>query len=744
MKKNSLFFILSAAVIAVCADRAASDAPMKRFALVAGSNTGHGGRIQLKYAVNDAHTFANVLTSLGGVEPGDIVFLDNPTLKQFGSGLDRFERMVTRNGAGRKEVVLYYSGHANEKGILLGNELLAYRNLKAYLNQMPAAVRIVVLDACSSGELTREKGGKTRPAFLFDASSAMEGHAYLTSSSENEGAQESDSLGGSFFTHYLVSGLRGGADANSDGKITLDEAYQFAFHGTLKRTEGTYYGPQHPAYDIRLKGSGNLVITDLRESSAGLRLDSAMAGRIFIRGETGTLLVELNKSSGKAMEVGLEPGNYHVILETSNNGVCALDVHLREKDFTDIHENEMRKTKNEMFVLRGDTARFTQSIGEPYRIVPFAISFIPSELWTKSSKAITLVSLGAVASYTTRLHGVDLSGAVSVAGEDVRGVQISGASNIIGNDFQGAQIGGAVNIVRKMGTGVQVAGAVNHTRDMRGIQIAGVCNSAKHMGIGGQIAGAVNVATDERWAPNEKTDTVAHHERLFQIAGVINQAGAMRGVQIAGAGNCANHTSSGVQIAGGANLAQRFHGLQIGTVNYACSMAGVQLGVINISRENSGVPIGVLTIIKNNPPHAQLWTDESGYMLTGIRSGTRYVYSILSIGGRMSVATPGWALGLGLGFRVPLKQLYVGTEAMTMHLNENTAWDTNDYLLLKIRLICGYQIAPHFSIFGGPTINSYWAANKSEKRLAYWEPVLTKSNNHWFALWPGFTTGIEF
>jgi uncharacterized caspase-like protein len=68
-------------------------------------------------------------------------------------------------------------------------------------------VRIAVLDACASGAFTRLKGGKPRKAFLVDESASMRGHAFLTSSAATEAAQESDHIGASYFTHYLVSGL---------------------------------------------------------------------------------------------------------------------------------------------------------------------------------------------------------------------------------------------------------------------------------------------------------------------------------------------------------------------------------------------------------------------------------------------------------------------------------------------------------------------------------------------------------
>ena len=44
--------------------------------------------------------------------------------------------------AGRIEVLLYYSGHADEQGLLLGDDRYSYRTLRDRLDQIPADVRI--------------------------------------------------------------------------------------------------------------------------------------------------------------------------------------------------------------------------------------------------------------------------------------------------------------------------------------------------------------------------------------------------------------------------------------------------------------------------------------------------------------------------------------------------------------------------------------------------------------------------
>ena len=301
---------------------AALGASVQRYLLVAGANQGGVDRARLQYAVSDAERFARVLVELGGVTSANEIVLKEPKLRDFLQALDQLssrvadgKRAAAGSGGGRIEVLVYYSGHADEKGLLLGDDRYSYRSLRDRLDQIPADVRIAVLDACASGAFVRLKGGKPRQAFLVDESSTMRGHAFLTSSAETEAAQESDRIGASYFTHYLVSGLRGAADSSGDGRVTLNEAYQFAFNETLGRTQQSKGGAQHPSYDITMSGSGDVVMTDVRQTSATLVLGEEMVGRFFVRNAAQQLVVELYKPAGRKVELGLEPGTYEVRLE---------------------------------------------------------------------------------------------------------------------------------------------------------------------------------------------------------------------------------------------------------------------------------------------------------------------------------------------------------------------------------------------------------------------------------------------
>ena len=101
---------------------------------------------------------------------------------------------------------------------LFSTELYGWQEFRKRIDALHADVKIAVIDACGSGAITRLKGGVAVPAFMVDQSSDMKGYAFITSSTQDESSQESDKLKGSFFTHSLVSGMRGAGDLSGDGK----------------------------------------------------------------------------------------------------------------------------------------------------------------------------------------------------------------------------------------------------------------------------------------------------------------------------------------------------------------------------------------------------------------------------------------------------------------------------------------------------------------------------------------------
>ena len=324
-----LLFIASAAfTLALVREPAHADTKpaRRRYALVVGSNTGGGKtREQLHYAGHDAATIADVLRQLGGVDPKDLSLLTEPDGQALDTAFDDLSKKLAsdRVKGQRAELIVYYSGHADENGILIGGARYDYSRLRERIRAVPADVRIAVVDSCASGSFTRVKGGAKRPPFLQDTSNQVAGFAFLSSSSETEDAQESDKIGASFFTYYFVGGLRGAADHNHDGRITLTEAYQYSYEQTLGRTQNTTHGAQHPAYDMQLSGTGDFVITDLRSTESALVLPVALKGRVTVVDPTGRVAVEAAKEAGEPLSFALPNATYNVHVENKDGEFVA-------------------------------------------------------------------------------------------------------------------------------------------------------------------------------------------------------------------------------------------------------------------------------------------------------------------------------------------------------------------------------------------------------------------------------------
>ena len=489
-------------VVAPVASGATGDKTLvRRFALIVGASQGGPDRVPLRFTASDAAAMRHVLSDLGGLgDAGTVVLIDGGRAA-LRDGFERVKKLVAAAHApgARTEMIFYYSGHSDETGLLLGLERVSYPEVRAWVDETGAEVRIAVLDSCASGALTRGKGGVHRPPFLVDNSSAARGHAYLTASAENEAAQESDRLGAAYFTHYLVSGLRGAADVSHDGRVTLSEAYQYAFTETLARTQQSRGGPQHASYDFQLAGKGDLVMTDLRATSASLVLPPELSGRLFVRDAQGQLIAEVHKLPSQPIELGLPPGRYRVTLDDSRR-LSEATVELVAGRPSALDPSVMiamqpvpGRSRGVGEPLPGDTVVAGAALTlEPPRPRPLNISIYPGLDTDGGIPSDDQVVFGFFArSRSVRAFSLTLGSRVL---DDARGLHISGVGQLVGGRVSGTQISGLVNVVDGAVSGVQVAGLTNWTRgETRAIQLAGIYN----LGGGGrglQAGGVANLS----------------------------------------------------------------------------------------------------------------------------------------------------------------------------------------------------------------------------------------------------------
>jgi hypothetical protein len=329
--------------------QAEAEAKVRRYALVIGANRGAGQESPLRYAERDAARFAEVVQSLGGVSPEDLVLLTDTDAGSVARVLEELHGRIARHRERSPEdetlLLLFYSGHADAGGLNMNQTQLGFGALKEALRASPAQLRVLIVDACRSGEITRVKGAQPAEPFLIEPGGAGQGEglAIITSAASHEDAQESDRLEASFFTHHLLSGLLGAADSSRDQQVTLGEAYQYAYQETLRSTSKAR-SVQHPTYWFEIKGREDLVLTSLREparSRGQVRLEDGGSYVIFRGGAGGALTAELTASPGAALS--LEEGVYLIrrrgeasVREVTTRVSAGQEVTLAEEDMEEI------------------------------------------------------------------------------------------------------------------------------------------------------------------------------------------------------------------------------------------------------------------------------------------------------------------------------------------------------------------------------------------------------------------------
>jgi formylglycine-generating enzyme required for sulfatase activity len=224
-----------------------------KYALIIG-NTEYAdpGLAKLTAPGKDAEDFARVLKSAELAAFDEVVTFVNEDVFNLNVAIENFF-------VGKKPddlLVFYFSGHGvrDESGSLFlavkntNRSLLRATAIKAdFVRELMDSSRsrrqVIILDCCNSGAFARgtkaEIGGSMGIASAFEGKGY--GHIVLTATDSTQFAWEGDKIIGdetanSLFTHFLVKGLEGEADTDGDGKITVDELYDYAYEQIVSRT----------------------------------------------------------------------------------------------------------------------------------------------------------------------------------------------------------------------------------------------------------------------------------------------------------------------------------------------------------------------------------------------------------------------------------------------------------------------------------------------------------------------------
>ena len=200
------------------------------------------------YAIRDAEVMKEYLVTLMGFDPKN-VFLHKDANRlvmeeEFGTRNEPGGHISELVVKGQSRVFVYYAGHGAPDGegnnlesyfVPVGADLkrlkiTGYRQQTLYDNlaKLGAKSVTVVLDTCFSGMLPNKGGSlikgvsavsRTPPKIAAAPDSILR----ITSSKNDQVSTWYPEMKHGLFTYYYLKGLRGEADANSDGRITAAE-----------------------------------------------------------------------------------------------------------------------------------------------------------------------------------------------------------------------------------------------------------------------------------------------------------------------------------------------------------------------------------------------------------------------------------------------------------------------------------------------------------------------------------------
>ncbi len=207
---------------------------MKVWAVIVGISA-YNHMPALRYTDDDAYRiYAFLKSPEGGALPDErirILVDEDATKDHIGTAMDDIFGKADSSDL----IVLYFSGHGL-KGSFLPidydghNNKFLHEEIKERLDQSKAKYKLILADACHSGSLLAMKGVTVENTILQyykSLAQADPGTALILSSKSDETSLESSGLRQGVFTHFLIRGLKGEADADGNRVVNIEELYTF-------------------------------------------------------------------------------------------------------------------------------------------------------------------------------------------------------------------------------------------------------------------------------------------------------------------------------------------------------------------------------------------------------------------------------------------------------------------------------------------------------------------------------------
>jgi hypothetical protein len=262
-------------------------APVRWAVIVGVGHYEHPQIPQLHYAARDAEAIHEVLTGPGGFKKEHVLLLTDdtdrkPTLRNLKWALGTF---LARSAQKDDTVVIFFAGHGapevDQRGVErdgltkylvpvdadpedLYSTGLPMDELQTIFERIEAERVVAFLDTCYSGAAggrtfaTRRMRSGTVDELFLERLARAKGRAIVTASRPSEVSIELSELRHGLFTYVLLDALRGAADSDRDGLVSLQEVYAYVEREVTRRSRAAG-GSQHPVMKSELDGVMPLV-----------------------------------------------------------------------------------------------------------------------------------------------------------------------------------------------------------------------------------------------------------------------------------------------------------------------------------------------------------------------------------------------------------------------------------------------------------------------------------------------------
>ena len=224
-------------------------------------------RLQLKYAVPDAEFILKGFSSQKKSLYQNIftyhLFDDNVTKDGLKSSFEKLGDEVQADDV----FVFYIAGHGityDEDGDYyylpsnfrfinseaIQQQGISKNDLTRYLSLIKAGKTLMLMDTCNAGSFLGNNTRGLSEQTAIDRLTRSTGHATIVASSDDQAAMEGYE-GHGIFTYILVEGLRGKADTDGDGFITLQELSAYTEEEVPRRSYEKWGYEQTPMRNLR-------------------------------------------------------------------------------------------------------------------------------------------------------------------------------------------------------------------------------------------------------------------------------------------------------------------------------------------------------------------------------------------------------------------------------------------------------------------------------------------------------------